>query len=85
MGLGDSRLLFQPLVTVHPRESGYLSDLTSPGIAIVGAGIVGLSVAHHLIERGEKSLVLYERAGIGAGASGIQPGGVRLQCGTEVN
>ena len=70
---------------MRPRESGYLCDLTSPGIAIVGAGIVGLSVAHHLIERGERSLVLCERAGIGAGASGIQPGGVRLQWGTEVN
>lgn len=51
----------------------------------MGAGITGLSIALHLLERGERSLVLYERTGIGAGASGVQPGGVRLQWGTEVN
>ena len=30
-------------------------------------------------------MVVYERAGIGAGASGVQPGGVRQQWGTRVN
>jgi len=53
--------------------------------AIVGAGITGLSVALHLVERGESSVVLYERTAIGAGASGVQPGGIRMQWGTEVN
>jgi sarcosine oxidase subunit beta len=46
--------------------------------------VTGLSVALHLVERGE-SVVVYERTGIGAGGSGVQPGGVRLQWGTEVN
>jgi sarcosine oxidase subunit beta len=50
----------------------------------VGAGVVGLSIAFHLAERGA-SVVVYERAGIGAGASGVQPGGVRRQWGTRVN
>ena len=54
-------------------------------IAIVGAGITGLSVAWQLLERGERSVAIYERDGVGSGASGIQPGGVRQQWGTRVN
>lgn len=54
-------------------------------IAIVGAGITGLSVAFHLAERGAASIVVYEREGIGAGASGVQPGGVRQQWSTREN
>lgn len=51
---------------------------------VVGAGIVGLSIAFHLAERGATVKVV-DRAGIGAGASGMQPGGVRQQWGTRVN
>jgi sarcosine oxidase subunit beta len=51
---------------------------------VVGAGITGLSVAWHLRALGAEVQVL-ERAGIGAGASGVQPGGVRQQWGTRVN
>jgi sarcosine oxidase, subunit beta len=54
-------------------------------IAIVGAGVIGLSVAFHLAERDAGSIVVYERAGIGAGASGVQPGGVRQQWSTRLN
>jgi sarcosine oxidase, subunit beta len=54
-------------------------------IAIVGAGITGLSVAFHLAERDVGSIVVYERTGIGAGASGVQPGGVRQQWSTRPN
>jgi sarcosine oxidase subunit beta len=53
-------------------------------IAIVGAGVTGLSVAFHLAERGVGSIVVYEREGVGAGASGVQPGGVRQQWGTRL-
>jgi sarcosine oxidase subunit beta len=56
-----------------------------PDVAIVGAGITGLSVAFHLAERGAGRIVVYEREGIGAGASGIQPGGVRQQWSTRLN
>jgi sarcosine oxidase, subunit beta len=56
----------------------------SKDVAVVGAGIVGLSIAFHLSRRGA-SVVVYERTGIGAGASGVQPGGVRRQWGTRVN
>jgi sarcosine oxidase subunit beta len=50
---------------------------------VVGAGIVGLAVARELQGRGVDVVVL-ERTGIGAGASGVQPGGVRQQWGTRI-
>src|SRR5262245_63675290 len=55
-----------------------------PDIVVVGAGIVGLSIAFHLRERGA-SVTVVDRAGVGAGASGLQPGGVRRQWGTPTN
>jgi sarcosine oxidase, subunit beta len=56
----------------------------TPDVVVVGAGVIGLSIAWHLRRRGVAVLVL-ERQGIAAGASGVQPGGVRQQWGTEVN
>ena len=53
-------------------------------VAVVGAGVVGLAVAWHLHRLGVETVVL-EREGVAAGASGIQPGGVRQQWGTAVN
>jgi sarcosine oxidase subunit beta len=55
-----------------------------PDVVVVGAGVVGLSIALHLAQRGASVTVL-DRTGIGAGASGVQPGGVRQQWGTRVN
>jgi sarcosine oxidase subunit beta len=52
-------------------------------VAIVGAGVIGLSIAVHLRERGAEPVLLLDRAGIGAGASGVQPGGVRRQWSTR--
>lgn len=54
-------------------------------VAIVGAGITGLSVAYHLLSRGARSVVVLDRSGVGAEASGVQPGGVRQQWSTRVN
>src|SRR2546423_5154183 len=56
----------------------------SKDAAVVGAGVVGLAIAFLLAGRGA-SVVVLERAGIGEGASGVQPGGVRRQWGTRVN
>src|SRR5207249_1168494 len=86
-----SRLLgrVQPFSTrtgAKSTTSGFYDGRVPPlEVAIVGAGITGLSVALHLAERGAGPVRIYEREGVGAGASGVQPGGVRLQWGTEVN
>jgi sarcosine oxidase subunit beta len=52
-------------------------------VAVVGAGVVGLAIARELQQRGAR-VVVHERSGIGSGASGVQPGGVRQQWGTPV-
>ncbi len=54
-------------------------------VVVVGAGISGLSIALHLLERDLGPVTVVERTGIGAGASGIQPGGVRRQWATRGN
>jgi sarcosine oxidase subunit beta len=53
-------------------------------VIVVGAGITGLAIAHRLREEGLEVQVV-DRAGVGAGASGVQPGGVRRQWATEAN
>ena len=53
-------------------------------VAVVGAGITGLSVAFFVAGAGA-DVTVFERSGIGAGASGVQPGGVRQQWATRVN
>jgi sarcosine oxidase subunit beta len=52
-------------------------------VAVVGAGIIGMSVAWHLAEAGVDCLVI-ERRGVGSGATGIQPGGVRTQWSSQL-
>ncbi len=52
-------------------------------VAVVGAGVVGLAIAHELQRRGAR-VAVFERSGIAAGASGVQPGGVRQQWGTAI-
>lgn len=54
-------------------------------VAVVGAGVIGLFVAHELSRLGVDAVTVYERIGIAAGASGVQPGGIRQQWGTAVN
>jgi glycine/D-amino acid oxidase-like deaminating enzyme len=55
-------------------------------VAVVGAGVVGASVAWHLSRLGVKRVVLLDRgAGPGEGSTGRATGGFRAQYGTEVN
>ena len=64
-----------------------MSNLFEPkvDVAVIGAGVIGLSVAWHLSQRGLGSVVVLERSGIGAEASGVQPGGVRHQWSTKLS
>lgn len=48
-------------------------------VAIVGGGVIGCAVAYHLTVLGWSDVVLFERASLGAGATGICPGGIRQQ------
>ena len=50
---------------------------------MVGAGVIGLAIARELQGRGVR-VAVFERTAIGAGASGVQPGGVRQQWGTPI-
>ena len=55
-------------------------------VVIIGAGIVGSSVAYHLTEAGCKSVLLLEReTRQGLGSTGKSMGGVRAQFATDVN
>lgn len=55
-------------------------------VVIIGAGIVGLMTAHHLVRKGIKDIVLVDRApALLLGASGRNGGGVRAQWTTAEN
>ncbi len=52
---------------------------------MIGAGIMGLSVAYHLAERGLTNVTVIDRAYLCGGASGRNGGGVRAQWSSEAN
>ena len=55
-------------------------------VVIIGAGVVGASVAYHLAARGVLGVLVLERgASPGAGSTGRATGGFRAQFGTAVN
>lgn len=54
-------------------------------VAIVGAGVMGLSIAYQLAKRGLTDVVVIERGYFAQGASGRNGGGVRMQWSTELN
>lgn len=57
--------------------------MRSAEVAIIGAGVTGVSIALRLRERGIGPVVVLDRSGVNAGASGVQPGGVRRQWSTR--
>jgi sarcosine oxidase subunit beta len=63
--------------------SGQLPE--SAEVVIVGAGIMGCSIAWHLAKRGLRDIVVLERDQIGRGATADAAGGIRLQFSTETN
>jgi sarcosine oxidase subunit beta len=54
-------------------------------VTVVGAGISGLSIAVHLLQRNIGPVTIVDRQGVAAGASGVQPGGVRQQWSTRAS
>ena len=54
-------------------------------VVVVGAGIMGLSVAYHLAERGVRDVLVVDRGYLCGGASGRNGGGVRAQWSSEIN
>jgi sarcosine oxidase subunit beta len=54
-------------------------------IAIIGGGVMGLSIAYQLAKRGMTDVVVLERGYLAQGASGRNGGGVRMQWSTELN
>ncbi|MEM9491602.1 MAG: FAD-binding oxidoreductase, partial [Myxococcota bacterium] len=70
------------------------ADITDPAVepvperaelVIIGAGVMGLSVAYHLARRGLTDVVIFERGYLAQGASGRNGGGIRQQWSTEIN
>jgi sarcosine oxidase subunit beta len=66
-------------------DDGSSGRAKAADVAVVGAGVIGLSIAHALVAKGLSRVVVYDRSGIAAGASGVQPGGVRHQWSTRLN
>ena len=62
-----------------------MKSTLSSDVAVIGAGVIGLSIAHSLRSAGAGCISVYERSGIASEASGVQPGGVRHQWSTRLN
>lgn len=54
-------------------------------IVIVGAGIMGLSIAYHLARAGTRDVLVLDRSYLCGGASGRNGGGIRAQWSSEAN
>lgn len=60
--------------------------MSATSVAVIGAGVIGASVACHLAWRGLKDVVLIDRArGPGEGSTGRATGGFRAQYATSIN
>jgi sarcosine oxidase subunit beta len=54
-------------------------------VVIVGGGIIGASIAYHLTKKGVRDVIVLERERLGAGSTGKNAGGIRLQFSSEIN
>jgi sarcosine oxidase subunit beta len=54
-------------------------------IVVIGAGIMGLSIAYHLAKAGTTDVVVLDKSYLCGGASGRNGGGVRAQWSSEAN
>ncbi len=55
-------------------------------IVIIGAGVMGASIAYHLCQKGITDVVVFEKEDqVGMGSTSKACGGIRAQFGTEIN
>ncbi len=54
-------------------------------VVVIGAGIMGLSIAYHLARYGVKDIVVIDKSYLCGGASGRNGGGIRAQWSSEAN
>jgi len=68
-------------------EADESDPMKTADIVIVGGGIIGVSIAHHLLERDPRlAVVLLEKESeVGTGSTSKATGGVRHQFSTEPN
>ena len=60
--------------------------MKSADVVVIGAGVIGCSIAWHLASRGVKNVLVVDRAAdFGAGSTPRATGGFRSQFGTKVN
>ncbi len=63
-----------------------MADLPrSASVIVIGAGVIGTSIAFHLTRRGVRDVVVLERETAGSGSTGKNAGGIRQQFSTEIN
>src|SRR5437667_12337349 len=69
-----------------PRSGWQSHSMQTADVVIIGAGIVGSSIAYHLTAAGCKDVLVVEReSSPGKGSTGKSMGGVRAQFSTPVN
>ncbi|MFQ5996849.1 MAG: NAD(P)/FAD-dependent oxidoreductase [Dehalococcoidales bacterium] len=56
-----------------------------PEIIIIGAGVVGASIAYHLAKQGCQDVTVLEKNYVGSGSTEKCAGGIRQQFSTEIN
>jgi sarcosine oxidase subunit beta len=54
-------------------------------VAIIGAGIVGSSIAYHLVKEGQTSVLVLDAGTAAGGSTGRAAGGIRAQFSTEID
>lgn len=62
-----------------------MSQTKKADLVIIGAGIMGLSIAYNLAKRGLTNIVVVDKSYLCGGASGRNGGGIRAQWSSEAN
>lgn len=63
------------LTDLTPEHSADVPERAD--VVVIGGGVLGMSVAYHLVEAGVENVVLVERGRLGAGSSAKPLGGIR--------